>query len=349
MKILYATLGAGNGHVSRARDIIPHLVKYGEVDIALSGTDAQVDLPCASAFQQHGLIFHLGKRGGLDYWKTVKELRIPELIHDIATFPIRDYDVIINDFEPITAYAALRANVRATSLSHQASFLSEKTPRPPRRDFAAEQILVRYAPCPDKIGLHFEAYDSFIRTPVIRHEVRTLKATEEGHYTVYLPAYEDEYLIEYLGQITDTRWEIFSKRAKAEYVQGSFRVRPISSDPYMTSLAGCSGLLTGGGFEAPAEALFLGKKVLMVPQKGQYEQLCNAEAARRLGVPVVLTIDKVSLPVLAKWVHETKAFQVDYPDHTEEIVEKIMQKQRTFFPVHYRKSKDTVFSSNRRR
>jgi len=89
----------------------------------------------------------------------------------------------------------------------------------------------------------------------------------------------------------------------------------------------------------------------MVPQKGQYEQLCNAEAARRLGVPVVLTIDKVSLPILANWVYETKAFQVDYPDHTEEIVEQIMQKQRTFFPVHYRRTKDknTVVSSNRRR
>lgn len=337
MKILYAVLGAGNGHVSRARDIIPYLEKYGDVDIAVSGTDSQVNLPRPAAFQFHGLIFHLGRRGGLDYWKTATDMRFPTLLHDVTTFPIRDYDVVINDFDPVTAYAARRAGVRATSLSHQASFFSPKTPRPPRRDFFAEQILTHYAPCAQRIGLHFEPYDTFIRTPVIRREVRELQPVNGGHYTVYLPAYEDEYLINLLSGIPGARWDIFSKRARTEWQREEFRVKPISNEAYLTSLANCAGLLTGGGFESPAEALFLGKKVMMVPQRAQYEQVCNAEAARRLGVPVLLAVDRASLPAIATWVQDARPIRVDYPDHTAEIVEQLLQKEREMFAVRFQK------------
>ena len=45
MKILYAIQGTGNGHLSRARDIIPILQKKGEVDILISGIQSDVDLP----------------------------------------------------------------------------------------------------------------------------------------------------------------------------------------------------------------------------------------------------------------------------------------------------------------
>ena len=45
MKILYAIQGTGNGHLSRARDIIPVLQQKGELDILVSGIQADVDLP----------------------------------------------------------------------------------------------------------------------------------------------------------------------------------------------------------------------------------------------------------------------------------------------------------------
>ena len=33
MKILFAIQGTGNGHLSRARDVYPELLKYGQVDV----------------------------------------------------------------------------------------------------------------------------------------------------------------------------------------------------------------------------------------------------------------------------------------------------------------------------
>ncbi len=74
--------------------------------------------------------------------------------------------------------------------------------------------------------------------------------------------------------------------------EGNVQVFPVSNEAFNNSLASCAGLLTGGGFEGPAEALFLEKKVMMIPMTGQYEQQCNALAASKLGVPVIHAIDE---------------------------------------------------------
>ena len=42
MRIFYAVQATGNGHIARALEILPYLKQYGEVDIFLSGTNAQL-------------------------------------------------------------------------------------------------------------------------------------------------------------------------------------------------------------------------------------------------------------------------------------------------------------------
>jgi len=54
MKILYAIQGTGNGHVSRAREIIPILKKKGDVDILISGIQSDIDLPDAIKYKFKG-------------------------------------------------------------------------------------------------------------------------------------------------------------------------------------------------------------------------------------------------------------------------------------------------------
>jgi UDP:flavonoid glycosyltransferase YjiC (YdhE family) len=49
----------------------------------------------------------------------------------------------------------------------------------------------------------------------------------------------------------------------------------------------CNGIITGGGFETPAEALYMGKKLMSIPIRGQYEQRCNAAALAQMGVTVL--------------------------------------------------------------
>lgn len=121
------------------------------------------------------------------------------------------------------------------------------------------------------------------------------------------------------------KWEVFSKHSKHTYHEGNVYVQPINNEAYNQSLATCSGLLTGGGFEGPSEAMFLGKKVLIIPMKYQYEQLCNAEAVKKMGVPVIYEVDNSFIPKIKTWLSNGEKIAVNFPDVTSSIVENLIK------------------------
>lgn len=324
MKILYAIQGTGNGHISRAREIVPLLQQYGEVDLLVSGTEAEVSLSQPLKYRFHGFSFVFGTKGGVDKWATFKLMNLPQLWRDMHSLPLKQYQLIINDFEPVSAWACRLQKIPSVSLSHQCSFLSPNTPRPDKWNYA-ELLFKYYSPTTHHIGFHFERYDDFIHTPVIRSEIRNLQTTNGNHYTVYLPAYDDHLLAGHL-KMTDVEWHVFSKRQKTPYRERNVHIMPVNNQEFNKSLAACRGLLTGGGFEGPAEALFLGKKVMVIPMKGQYEQQCNALSASRLGVPVVHEIDDDFGSALYNWLNAPNTMSVNFPNETAQIVEDMVRR-----------------------
>ncbi|MGZ3926884.1 MAG: glycosyltransferase family protein [Mucilaginibacter sp.] len=324
MKILYAIQGTGNGHISRAREIVPLLQQYGELDLLVSGTQAEVTLSQPLKYQLHGFSFVFGTKGGVDKWATFKLMNLRQLWYDTHHLPLAQYDLIINDFEPVSAWACRLQKIPSVSLSHQCSFVSPNTPRPAKWNYA-EWLFKYYSPTTHHIGFHFEKYADFIHTPVIRSDIRNLSPTNLGHYTVYLPAYDDKILVNYLSQAKDVEWHIFSKRQKTPYRSGNIQIFPVNNEAFNKSMASCEGLLTGGGFEGPAEALFLQKKVLMIPMRGQYEQQCNALGASRMGVPVIHTIDESFAGHINRWIEDDKRVKVNFPDETAQIIDNMIK------------------------
>ncbi|MBS7566577.1 glycosyl transferase [Mucilaginibacter sp. Bleaf8] len=324
MKILFGIQGTGNGHISRAREIVPLLQQYGQVDLLISGTEAEVGLSQPLAYKFHGFSFVFGTKGGVDKWQTYKRMNLRRLWRDMHNLPLAQYDLIVNDFEPVSAWACRIQKLPSVSLSHQCSFVSPKTPRPARWNYA-EWLFKYYSPTTHHIGFHFERYDDFIHTPVIRSEIRSLQPTNEGHYTVYLPAYHDKTLVKYLSQTKGANWQIFSKRQKTAYREGNIQIFPVSNEAFNRSLASCEGLLTGGGFEGPAEALYLQKKVMMIPMSDQYEQQCNALAASRLGAVVVPGINGGFVQRVNEWIADDQRIEVNFPDETAQIVDNMVK------------------------
>lgn len=324
MKILYAIQGTGNGHISRAREVVPLLQKYGDIDLLISGTEAEVSLSQPLKYRFHGFSFVFGLKGGVDKWATFKIMDMRQLWRDMHAIPLKQYDLIVNDFEPVTAWACRLQKVQSVSLSHQCSFLSPNTPRPDKWN-VAELLFKYYSPTEHHIGFHFDKYADFIHTPVIRSEIRNMQPGNMGHYAVYLPAYDDRTLVKYLKQV-NVPWQIFSKRQKTTYQEGNIKVSPVNNEAFNFSLANCEGLLTGGGFEGPAEALYLQKKVLMIPMKDQYEQQCNALAASKLGVSVISEIGPDFVAKLKKWVEDDRIIKVNFPDETATIIDDMVRK-----------------------
>lgn len=321
MKILYAIQATGNGHLSRAREIIPHLLQHGEVDLLVSGNNADVSLPYIIKYKKHGLSFVNGKQGSIDYIKSVKQLKPIHFLKDILTFPVYDYDVVLNDFEPLSAWACKIRNKPCIAMSHQSAFLSKLTPRPQEKQAIPELIFKNYAPSSDAIGLHFNEYDTFIKKPIIRTEVRNLDVTEKNHISVYLPAYHDDFLMKHFLNISDFEWHIFSKYCKTPYKVNHIKVLPIENNLFLKSLASSSGLITGGGFEGPAEAMFLNKKVMSIPILGQYEQLCNAISMKKMGVTVVAKINRNFYNRVRGWLEYGNVIDVSFLNETESIVD----------------------------
>jgi len=337
MKVLYAIQGTGNGHISRARDIVPILQDKVNLDLLISGIQADVSLPYPVKYQLKGAGFIFGKSGGVDLMRTYRKTDTRRFLKDVRNLPINGYDLIINDFEPISAWAAYFNKVPSVSLSHQSAILNENAPQPRKKDPVGRAILKNYAPTDQAYGFHFAKFDKNIFTPVIRHQLRQTEVQNLGHYTVYLPAFDDQKLIKRLRTIKDIFWQVFSKHSKKAYRESNVQITPVNNEQFIQSMTSCEGVLCGAGFETPAEALFLKKKLLVIPMKNQYEQHCNAAALEALGVPVLKNFKKKQRPVLQKWIEQLQPIEADYPDDTERIIEMVLKEGRRIGDLGWKK------------
>ncbi len=326
MKILYAIQGTGNGHVSRARDIVPILQQKAEVDVLISGTQADLPLPYEVRYRLKGMSFIFGKSGGVDMIDTYRKTDTRRLLQDIRNLPVDKYDLVINDFEPVSAWASYFKKKPCISLSHQSAVLAAQAPKPAKKDAVGKMILKNYAPATKSYGFHFACFDEDMYTPVIRQEIRKAEVSNQGHYTVYLPAFDDNKLIKRLSKVEGVKWHVFSKHTKGKYKINNIRVKPIENDSFIKSLATCEGILCGAGFETPAEALYLNKKLMVIPMKSQYEQHCNAAALATLGIPVLKNLKKKQIPAIEDWIQQGQGLEISYPDITEEIIDLVLER-----------------------
>ncbi len=306
MKIFYAVQATGNGHISRAIQLMPYLQKFGEVDVFLSGANASLPAPLPIKYRSKGLSLFYSTCGGLNYKQMFRQNSLFRALREARDLPVEKYDMVINDFDFITAKACAFKNKPSVQFGHQASFMSPKAPRPPKKARFGELILHRYAPATGYIGLHFQPYDTFIFPPVIKDVFVNSEPKNEGHITVYLPAYERHCLEDHFRAFPHLHFHWFLKGTPEPFREGNITFFPIDNEQFNKSLINCHGIITGGGFETPAEALYLGKKLMCIPIRGQYEQQCNAAALRQMGVKVLDDIDGFFATEISLWLnHKT--------------------------------------------
>jgi len=327
MKILYAIQGTGNGHLARATEIIPRLREFAETDVLISGIQSDIELPFPVRYQFYGLSFMFGSKGGVDIRRTVMKLRPYRFVRDLIGLPVKNYDLVLTDFEPVSAWACKLKRKRCIGVSHQNSVLHPQAPRPGKTNITGKFILKNYAPATEKYGYHFIELDNRNFTPVIRQDIYNAVPKNKGHYTVYLPAFSDSEIIAALSGFPHIRWEVFSKRSKTNYSAGNIHFQPVSFEKFNTSFIHCEGILCNAGFETPAEALYMGKKLCVIPMKNQYEQACNAALLNSLGVTV---LDGLSgnTGKLKKWTESARRIQIEYPNNFADKLREIVSTSR---------------------
>jgi uncharacterized protein (TIGR00661 family) len=331
IKILYAIQGTGNGHLARATEIVPILKEMGETDVLVSGIQGDIKLPFPVNYRRYGLSFIFGRNGGVNFFKTIVKLRPFRFIADIISLPVKNYDIILCDFEPVSAWACRLKGKTCIGISHQNAVLHPQASKPLKKDLTGVYILNYYAPVTKKYGFHFISFDEWNFSPVIRPAIRNAVPENKGHYTVYLPAYSDKEIQSALSVFSNTQWEVFSKHSKHRYRKGNINFNPVSLDDFTTSFISCKGILCTAGFETPAEALFMGKKLCVIPMKNQYEQSCNAALLSEMGV-MTLPHLKNQYHQLEQWLKEDTIIRINYPDQTKNILQTIMMKEKKELP-----------------
>ncbi len=314
MKILYGIQLTGNGHLTRSVQIIRELKKRGhEVDIITSGSNSQLEIPYEVKSRKEGLSFFYDRSGGIDWLKTIKKLNLGRFLSDIE-FDASGYDLVLSDFEPVSAWSAKRHGIRSIGIGNQYSLLSKKAPRPTSPNKISEHFIKRFAKCDSAIALGYEKHDSFVYLPVIDESISSAETSDEGFYLIYLPSISTERISEAFAK-AGRKFMIYTPDVEIE----TECTRRPDSNAFRKDLLSCSGIITASGFSTTSEALVLGKKLWSIPIRGQYEQICNAIALRKLGI----FTKEFSEESLFQWIREYNSIRYDWENPIAEIADKI--------------------------
>lgn len=295
MKILYGVQGTGNGHVTRARIMAKAFAERGiQVDWVFSGRERNdfFDMDVFGDFQCYRGLTFATKSGKILYLKTAATSNVAQLYQDTKKVNVEGYDFIINDFEPVSAWAAKRAGKKVIGISHQNAFFFDIPKK--GNNFITDWFMRNFAPVTQPIGLHWHHFNQPILPPLVEPSHYPNTSTPK-HYLVYLPFAELNDIVPQLRAFSDYEFFIYQPVPQA-YDEGHIHIRPFSRAGFQRDLHRCEGVICSAGFELPSEAIQLGKKILVQPVTGQMEQQSNALALEKLGYGYAakeLTVDTI--------------------------------------------------------
>ena len=262
MRIFYGVQGTGNGHITRARVMAKELYAAG-IDVTFQFTgrpaDKYFDMEIFNGYQlRTGLTFNTEK-GQVNYLKTARDAKPITFVRDVKSLDLSGYDLVISDFEPVTAWAAKRQKIPVLGIGHQYAF-NHKIPRE-GSDPIADQVMKYFAPADVGVGLHWHHFGQSILPPII-DTPQTPKTINNNKIIVYLPFEDQLEVIRLLAPFKNFEFHIYSP----EPLPSAFShiiCNPLSREGFQQDLYDCAGILSNAGFELASEALQLGKKILM--------------------------------------------------------------------------------------
>jgi uncharacterized protein (TIGR00661 family) len=312
VKILYGVQATGNGHISRSQEVIVELKQLGhQVTVLLSGKTLSAMWDLEALIPYHifrGLTFSSHK-GRINYLQTLLRLNLFRFYQDINSFDARNFDLVVTDFEPLSARIARREKIPCIGLSHQCAFLYDIPVA--GANPLARLILKRYAPVDFPIGFHWHHFNQPILPPIVSAGLKIHRTVQTNKILVYLP-------FESLGDIKllirsfpDFQFYVYHSLKYAEDCK-HIHLRPFSRNGFIKDLIECHGVIANAGFELASEALHLGKKILVKPLAGQMEQVSNALVLSQLNLGRMMHC--LDSEVVAQWLDSPEANPIRYPN-----------------------------------
>ncbi len=295
-KILYGVCGEGMGHAVRSRVVIKHLLKKGREVVIVAAERGYKFLSghFHDVFEVEGLYFfyednrvRIRKSIRLNLWDSAKKLKSFAKV----TTLIRKFkpDIVISDFEPLTALAAKRNSLPLISIDNQHII---SVGRVDNCGFLLESLLAKAVinNYPAKADYYFvttffypklKKGNATLVSPILREEILKIKPSVKKHILVYQTSSSYRQLIDVLLKFKSQRFIVYGMSESLE--KGNVTMKNFSESEFIRDFASCQAIIVNGGFTVLGEALYLKKPVLSVPVKRQFEQKLNAFYIEKLG------------------------------------------------------------------
>ena len=300
MRILYGVQATGQGHISRARAMAQAFKQHPDVDVTwlFSGRPRErlFDMEPFGDFQHRAGLTFVTEAGRLRYRKTIMVNRYWQFIRDVQRLDVTAYDLVVTDYEPVTAWAGKLKGQSVLGIGHQYAF-GKNTPVE-GRSLAQHAVMSLFAPVTRGVGLHWSDFGDNVLPPILDLPPAAPGGVQD-HILVYLP-FEDQAVV--------TRWlNGFSEHRFLQYAstlpndeQGNVGRRTANIAGFKSDLASARGVVCNCGFELISECLHWRKPVLTRPLAKQMEQLSNGAALEALGYATVMR--QIDNELAARWL-----------------------------------------------
>jgi uncharacterized protein (TIGR00661 family) len=297
MKIIYGLSGQGFGHSTRCHPTINHLLKAGhDVRIYTYGQslfmlekdfgDRIFEIPGFTlSYQNNKLI----------YWRTILDNAKKIIGHGRqfkkikADFDAFSPDLVITDFEPMTAFLAKTKHLPLISIDNQHQLTKTEVLLDNKKylkDLIADKIVIKSMVW----GADYYLVTSFFTTlpknnktflfpPIIREDV------------LNLPTSCGDYVLVYEGANFERILPLLKKSAGKFVVVGPHRdgqdgniiYHKFSTGEWLDLLKDAKAVIGTAGLSLLGECVYLKKPYFALPICQQVEQIINAEYLERLG------------------------------------------------------------------
>ena len=316
MKIVYGVHGDARGHVSRARALLPELLKNHDVKI-FAGGDAYELLSKeyeVSKVPYIGYAYRHGKSKVSNYLTLKRNTPyVFQLVAGMAGYSsgdlkkvekdISDFspDFVLTDFEAWTRIAGAKLDLPIINLDHGSTLALCKADVPKEYKTANDitaffyRLAVRQ-PKQFIASSFFNAkpvYDNVKAVgPVIKPEVKKINPSDGENILVYINRQNA-----FTGRLEDCLRKIDAPviiyGAKGQ-TKGNLKFKEIDAFEFVQDLAECRALISRGGNQIFGEALWFGKPVISFPETVSEQQI-NAHIAQKMGFAIKKDLYKVSI------------------------------------------------------
>jgi uncharacterized protein (TIGR00661 family) len=257
--------------------------------------------------------------GRIRYLRTALAARPLRFLGDVLAKPAAAFDLVITDYEPVSAWLARLRGIRSVGIGHLYAFAWPAVPRAPG-NLITRTVLEHFAPADIVAGTHWDDYGGPILPPTIDPDVLTLvrRPAESGPRLMYLAFEPVTRLVQLARQFPQQEFHIYARVAATTHDR-NVHVRPISRTAFLDDLAGCSGVIANAGFTLASECLHHGIRLLVKPIDGQLEQESNAIALQRLGLAEVSR--QLSAADIERWLAGSPPAPQNYPDVTAALLD----------------------------